>query len=276
MDHSNLGGEKLNRTITIYSTRGGSGKTITSLGIGVTLAQKSYKTLIIDVDIEAPSLLHLLPPQSKKIQYWTDFLEKGTELELKSLMQPTKFENLDIIYSSSPKMGLRFLKGNADQWWEQALKHSLIAQKQFYEMGYDFIVLDNQSGTSMNSINNLILADISVLVVRPTNYGVGATELFIQELFRILKDMKPREDLFVWNQVPKVTKPQEKELLDKFITSWTKRLESMGLKHAASFPLDMMFNLQLLNDMVENAIFKDSEVGEKIEEFVDQYILNKK
>lgn len=263
----------MKKTITVYSTRGGSGKTITSLGIGVALAKQGYKSLIIDVDLEAPSLIHFLPPINREILYWTDYLEKGDEISIEKLIHSSKFENLDIIYTSSPKMGLKFLKGNADLWWEKALKNSLIAQKKIYDMGYDFIILDNQSGTSMNSINNLILADISVLVVRPTNYGVGATELFIQELFRILKDMKTRKDLFIWNQVPKVTNETENALLNQFISRWNVRLEEMGLHHAATLPLDMMFNLRLLNDMVEPAIFKESEVGEAIERFVENYIL---
>ncbi len=238
----------------------------------MSLAKRGLKTIMIDVDLEAPSLIHLLPPKSNPSRFWPDYLDEGDRVQLGELIQQTSMDNLDVIYTSSPEMGKKFLQTKQRNWWEQALKHSLMAQKKLYEMGYDFIILDNQSGTSMNSVNNMILADISVLIVRPTHYGVDATETFVQELYRILRDMKPRKDYFVWNQVPDVSTPEEQDLLNRFIDKWNRRLEGMGLHYGATLPLDRMFNLQLLNDMVEAAIFSDSLVGHNIDEFVDKML----
>jgi cellulose biosynthesis protein BcsQ len=261
----------MGQTITVYSTRGGSGKTITSVSIATTIAKRGYKTILIDVDIEAPSLIHLLPPKNPDIEYWTNYLD-GDELELEDLIQETDVPNLSILYTSSPEMGKRFLQNKNRKWWENALKNSLLAQQKFYEIGYDFIILDNQSGTSMNSVNNMILADTSVLVVRPANYGVDATESFITEMYRILKGMKTRKDFYIWNQVITTTNDAEDALLENFLHRYNNRFTANGLELGCMIPFDRMLNLLLLNEIKETLFSLPENVQTAIDELVDKIL----
>lgn len=261
----------MGHAITVYSTRGGSGKTITSVSIATTLAKRGYRTVIIDVDLEAPSIIHLLPPHSENISYWPYYLD-GDDIAVDQLVQQTDIDNLSIIYTNTPEMGKRFLQNKQRKWWETALKKSLIAQQELYDLGYEFIILDNQSGTSMNSVNNMILADSSVLVVRPANYGVDATESFVAEMYRILKGMKPRKDYYIWNQVVPVTNEAEDALLNHFLQRYNERFEKNGLELGCILPFDRMLNLLLLNEIKESLFSLPENVQKPIDELVDKII----
>ena len=89
-------------TITVYSTRGGNGKTISSVMIAIAAAKRNLKTVIIDADLEAPSLLHLLKPKYIDLT-WIDFLEE-IEKDISKLPIKTSIPNLDVIYSPTPRV----------------------------------------------------------------------------------------------------------------------------------------------------------------------------
>ena len=259
----------MGHTITVYSTRGGSGKTITSLSIAKTLATRGYKTVLIDVDIEAPSLVHLIPPPEDldSMRYWTEYLD-NPNLNMEDVIFNCKINNLSIIYSNTPEMGKHFLQTKQRSWWESALKRELLAQQELYRMGYDFIILDNQSGTSMNSVNNMILEDTSVLVVRPANYGADATESFIDEMYRVLKGIKPRNDFYIWNQVIKTENEDEEKILRDFLERYNPRIKKSGLTLGCEIPFDRVLNLRLLTSP-ENYVF---DLPEDIQKPIDQLI----
>ncbi len=232
-----------------------------------------YKVIIIDGDLEAPSLIHLIKPQKPvaDLNYWTDYLG-AKNLKVEDIINPTKLSNLSIIYSSPPEIGKSFLSKNSQRWWQNALRKSLTTQKKLYEIGYDFIIIDNQSGTSLNSVNNMILADVSLLVVRPASYGVGAAEVFIQEMHSLLKGMKPRKDFFVWNQVPVTDNPEEKTLLNHFLSKWDVKIEELGIEVATVIPFDHMLNLQLLNEITNEIFSLTISMNSSMLEIVDRIL----
>lgn len=232
------------QSLTIYSTRGGNGKTISSLFLAIASAKRGIKTVLIDADLEAPSLIHLLDAFKSKYS-WVDYLE-NPEIELDDLLNSCRIENLKIIFSPPPKVGKAFLGWQNKSWWKIALKHSLIAKTKLQEKGYEMIIIDNQSGTSYNSLNNLVFSEISIMVLRPASYGLGATEGILKEVFNSLKDMKERIDYYLWNQVHVVTAEDEKELLENFINKWDERLNDLGLKRLGKIDYNTKLNLSLL------------------------------
>lgn len=234
------------RALTVYSTRGGNGKTLTSLFLGITAAKRGLKTVVIDADFEAPSLTHLLNNR-KKEKSWVEYLEND-DIELEELINTAVIGNLDIIFSPPPRIGKNFLGWKSDSWWKEALKKAILAKGELQEMGYDLVIIDNQSGTSYNSINNMVFSEISIMVLRPSNYGLGATESVLEEIFRTLKGMKRRMDYYMWNQVHKVSNDDEKALLDNFLEKWDNRLTELGLNKLGLVEYNIKLNLELLND----------------------------
>jgi MinD-like ATPase involved in chromosome partitioning or flagellar assembly len=256
-------------TVTIYSTRGGNGKTITSLMLAIAAAKRNLKAVVIDADLEAPSLMHLLHPQ-KVAPTWVDYLEEYVN-DITELPQKTNIPNLEVIYSPTPQVGKNFLGWKSKAWWQQALKRSMIAEQELHQAGYDFVVLDNQSGTSLNSVNNMVLADASVMVIRPATYGVGAAENFIGEMYRVLRNMKPRKDFYMWNQVQIPKSEQEKDILNNFLTTWDNNMEKHGLIYGGRVNFNLTLNLALLGEVTDFSKYF-SEVAGPINELLDLLI----
>lgn len=261
-------------TVTVYSTRGGSGKTITSVSLAKRLAHRGYKTIIIDVDLEAPSILHLIHPKVdiSQINFWSDYLDAKDGVTVVNLIQQTEISNLDVIYTGTPHMGKRFLLNKKTNWWENALKRSLLAQKELYDLGYEYIILDNQSGTSLNSVNNMILADSSVLVVRPVNYGVDATESFIEEMYRILRGMKLRNDFYIWNQVINPLNEEEEQMLLTFMDKYNSIFQKAGVTLGTTIYHDRKLNLQLLSNISPLSFDFPTNIYDSIDVLIDKII----
>lgn len=256
-------------TLTVYSTRGGNGKTIVSCMIAIAAAKRGYKTVILDADLEAPSLMHLLKPSSLGAT-WVDFLEEKID-DVPSLPKPTNIPNLDVIYSPAPKIGKNFLGWKSKDWWQQALKRSIEAEQELHHHGYDLVIIDNQSGTSLNSVNNMVLADTSVMVIRPATYGVGAAENFIGEMYRVLREIKPRKDFYIWNQVYVPADNQEQDILDNFLNRWDQTLSEHGLIKGGRINFNTKLNLGLLGETPNLQNFF-SEVQDPINSLFDKVL----
>lgn len=233
-------------TITVYSTRGGNGKTITSVMLGVAAIKRGLKTVIIDADLEAPSLLHLLKPEESGAT-WSDFLEQKID-DISELPRKCAIDGLDVIYSKEPKVGKNFLSWKGKEWWQKALRRSMIAEQELHDSGYDLVIIDNQSGTSLNSVNNMVLADATIMVIRPATYGAGAAENLLGEMYKVMRGMKPRIDLYMWNQVIKPNNDREEEILDVFLDKWNRKLKDHGLIEAGLIHFSPKLNLGLLAD----------------------------
>ncbi|MCY3412638.1 MAG: ParA family protein [Candidatus Heimdallarchaeota archaeon] len=235
------------RAITVYSTRGGNGKTLTSMFLGIAAAKRGLKTIVIDADLEAPSLVHLVN-NCKLNTTWVDFLE-NPDIDFDAVLESKcSIGDLDIILSPPPRIGKAFLGWKSKSWWKDALKKAMLAKQQLKDMGYDLIIIDNQSGTSYNSVNNLVFSELSIMVLRPATYGLGATESILNEVFNTLKGMTKRSDFYLWNQVHKVNDEEEKLLLNSFLEKWERRLNQLGLKKLGKVDYNIKLNLELLND----------------------------
>lgn len=78
-------------TVTFYSFKGGVGRTLAMVNIGVELANSGKKVLMVDFDLEAPGIdtfAGLRPPSPNAgiVDYVTHYLSHGTTPELKSFV----------------------------------------------------------------------------------------------------------------------------------------------------------------------------------------------
>ncbi|OLS20080.1 MAG: hypothetical protein HeimC2_38810 [Candidatus Heimdallarchaeota archaeon LC_2] len=240
--------------------------------IAIAAAKRNIKTVIIDADLEAPSLMHLLKP-TKMDSTWVDFLEETVD-DVKVLPHKTQIPNLDVIYSPTPKVGKNFLGWKSKDWWQQALKRSIDGEQRLHEAGYDLVIVDNQSGTSLNSVNNMVLADTSVMIIRPATYGLGAAEHFIGEMYRVLRDIKPRKDYYMWNQIFVPANDEDKNLLETFLQKWDTNLEKHGLINGGRIDFNTKLNLGLLGEDPQLEEFF-IEVADPINSILDKILSDK-
>jgi len=93
-------------TISFFSHRGGRGKSTFAANLAVQISERSYKTLLIDMDIHAPQLQFIF--KTEPSHYINDVfssrissVSKNKSLKLKDAVTKTNFSNLDIIYAFS-------------------------------------------------------------------------------------------------------------------------------------------------------------------------------
>ncbi|MDO8675293.1 MAG: ATPase, T2SS/T4P/T4SS family [Candidatus Omnitrophota bacterium] len=172
------------RVITVFSNKGGVGKTFVGVNIATALALKAKKTLIVDLDVQAGQdmarMLNLVPTQSL--------------VDLLAAVE--KDEKPDIIrgYVLRHASGLEFLPGvthirqtghiTADNIRPFLKKAALI---------YDYIVVDAGSAFSEMLISVLDSSNLILLVATPdilAVYQVKATLDILQSLHYPLKMVK--------------------------------------------------------------------------------------
>lgn len=193
---------RLMTAIAVHSYKGGTGKTTVGVNLALAYARKGKNTVIIDGDFHAPSLNKFLPlsNSNESIKYINDYLAKDCELE--DIMHPTTYENLHVVYADpNPVFGEGVLSLDK-HWHRRALQRLMKANKKLKDvLKKEIIIIDNTPGMTLFSVNSLYVADIALLVLRPTNYGVEGTEFLIQNLYKML-GKKKRKDYVLYNQVP--------------------------------------------------------------------------
>ena len=238
------------KIILTHSFKGGTGKTVIATNFAYNFCQRGYKTLFIDADLLAPSLEKIFPNSvTDDYRTWTDYLEKNYS-SLKDVIYNTQFKNLDVVFSPPPEIGKTFLAEKGSSWWVQALKTCLYDKESWFtELGYDFIILDNQNGISMNSANNITISDIGYLILRPVTYGVSGTEHLLREMYLTIQGLrKKRKDYLIWNQIPKSEKGDTKsdEYVSNTISEWDEYFIEGGLTPISRIYYDAELSISML------------------------------
>ncbi|MHA2233054.1 MAG: ParA family protein [Candidatus Hodarchaeales archaeon] len=238
----------MKKIAVVQSFKGGTGKTVIAANFAHFIASKGMKTLLIDADLIAPSVDKILVPAVPLDQLvtWTTFLD-GKVDSVQNAIYKTKYPNLDVVYSPPPEIGKTYLTEKGVDWWGNSLRKSIRARETLlFELGYDWIVFDNQNGVSMNSANNLIVSDVSVLVVRPVSYGIDGTLHLIRELYGTFREMKKRYDYIVWNQVPLVGSDEKDSFIFQLIDDWDAEFDKLSIPSLGRVPYQADLSISML------------------------------
>ena len=234
------------KVLLTHSYKGGSGKTVISINLAVLLASKfNKKVLFIDGDLLAPSLDKVFPPSSNiSEKTWPDYLD-GICGNLDEVIFETSIPNLDIIYSPSPEIGKRFLTEKKMNWWVSALKKQLLCRDVWFKI-YDYVIIDNQNGISMNSANNLATSDIGYLVVRPAIYAIEGTIKLIKEMYKTIQGIRDRRDFLIWNQIPVSNIRKNNLKVKRFLKHWDTYFQKINVEPIIKINYNANFNITML------------------------------
>lgn len=146
--------ERLCRSFSVLSNKGGVGKTHSSINIGYTLARSGFRTLVIDADMgnaDISNKLRLFPMRSL-----ADFLDKKAEIDEIVLETPFGF---DIIPGKTGEVRLANLK------YFQRLRF----MKGFARMSpnYDYIIYDLGAGVTLQVLDFALCAEDMIIVTTP-------------------------------------------------------------------------------------------------------------
>lgn len=177
----------MSRIIAIINQKGGSGKTTTTVNLGGYLANFNKKVLVIDLDPQANSTIHLgLKPHEIKQNIY-DVMTNGVSLN--DVIVQTEIKNLKISPASINLSGVEIeLAGIVGR--EMVLKDAL----DNIATDYDYIIIDCPPSLSLLTINALTVAKEIIIPVQTEFFAlegmgklVNTVEIVKQRLNRGLQ-----------------------------------------------------------------------------------------
>lgn len=191
-----------NKLWAIGGGKGGVGKSIVSLMIGVSLARLGNKVIIVDADMGGSNLHTLVGIRYPKYTL-ADFINKQVETIDEVIMQ-TPVENMSIICGADDILGMANPK--------YAQKTRLL--NHLKKIDADYILLDLGAGTSFTTIDFFLYSPNKIVVLTPQITSIQNAYGFIKSsLFRRLND-KFSKDIPALELIKRVSSPVQGETID--------------------------------------------------------------
>lgn len=161
--------------------KGGVGKTLITVNLGVSLARQGYRVLLVDLDFGSANL-HTCLGVGIQNRTLSDFLE-GKYSKIGRVISPTGIENLWIINGSKDSLTV----ANLSFLLKQKLLHRL------KKLHFDYILFDLGAGTNFNTIDFFLAADKMILSISPEPTSVENAYRFVKSAFYRKLNSKAQE-----------------------------------------------------------------------------------
>jgi len=156
--------------LAIGGGKGGVGKSMVASNMALMLAERSYRTLLVDVDLGAANLHSFLGMEGSKLSL-SSYL-KGEIDDFDRLITPTAVEGLDIVTGAKDSLDVA----------DMATENLLRLQKALNGKDYDYILLDLGPGTSANVLDILFFSDYIIIITTPDPTSVENTYRYLKAL----------------------------------------------------------------------------------------------
>jgi len=163
--------ERPRRIIAVGGGKGGIGKTMVSANLGVALARRGNRVVLVDADLGGANL-HTALGVSPPTQTLSDFVNRRAA-RIEDIIVPSGVENLSLIAGSQDVLDA------AQPKYHQKLK--LLRNLQTLDV--DYLLLDLGAGTSLNVLDFFLIADHGVLVLLPEPTSVENAYRFVKASF---------------------------------------------------------------------------------------------
>lgn len=180
--------------LAITNQKGGVGKTTTVLNIGVYLAVKGKKVLLIDIDPQANLTsglgVNTDEEQKGKVKVKTIYDFLVNQEKLASIIQETRLENLQIAPSGIELAGAEVeLVSSLSR--ESILKRGLekIAQE------YDYVLIDCPPSLGLLTINGLVAAEQVLIPVQAEYFALEGLGQLINTIKLIKNNLNPKLEI---------------------------------------------------------------------------------
>lgn len=191
----------MSKVIAIINQKGGTGKTTTCLNLGVGLAKKGYKVLLIDNDPQSSLTVALGIANSDVLtetlaDYYIQEIDSDSDemhFNIKTYSEKD-IEILDFIPSNISLSGVELSLFNAMNR-ERILKSFLSKNtKEGLSLleKYDYILIDCSPSLSMLTINALSVANELVIPVQAQYLSANGLEQLLKTISKIKKQLNPK------------------------------------------------------------------------------------
>ncbi len=180
----------MGKIVAIHSYKGGTGKTLISINLAVSLAKLGRKVCLMDLDFRAPSLSTLL--KINGLECWlNDYLNGVCEIDkvLLDLSDRIKSHGTFFVGLANPSIEAIRDMSSKDRKWEMralgrllSLRNSVLGEK-----GFDYIIFDTSPGLQYSSINAIVSADLVIVITTQDNSDVEGTKRMLRDLYDLFE-----------------------------------------------------------------------------------------
>lgn len=159
--------------------KGGVGKTLITANFAITLAKAGASVVLVDLDLGGANLHTCLGLEVGE-KTLTDLFSPDVK-NLQDICSPTNIPNLSLISGAQDSLNVANLP--------HAQKQKLL--NKLRQLPADYIILDLGAGTSYNTLDFFLAADVGILVVLPEPTSIENAYRFIKSSFyRKLKNIE--------------------------------------------------------------------------------------
>ncbi|MGZ3696192.1 MAG: P-loop NTPase [Bdellovibrionota bacterium] len=177
---SGSGSSSYKQIWAIGGGKGGVGKTLITANFAIALARAGASVVLVDLDLGGANLHTCLGLEQANNKTLTDLFNPDVK-NLNDLAAPTNIPNLSLISGAQDSLNVANLP--------HAQKQKLLNKLRL--LPFDYIVLDLGAGTSYNTLDFFLAADIGILVVLPEPTSIENAYRFIKSSFyRKLKNIE--------------------------------------------------------------------------------------
>lgn len=168
------------KTVAVINIKGGVGKTISAVNIGVVLGELGSRVLIVDLDPQANATQLLRSYSMERASVCNVFLEK--DFPTVSAIFSTQHTNVDILPSH---IGFAYAEGkiitDTTRQQQTRLRKAL---KQVSDK-YDYCILDCPPNIGVITINALAAADGAIVPIKIDQFALDGLDYLISTIYDI-------------------------------------------------------------------------------------------
>lgn len=177
------------KVIALSNQKGGVGKSVTAASLGIGLARKGKKVLLIDSDPQASLTISLGYPKPDELpitlaNIMAGIMQDNPLPEMEGIIHHG--EGVDLMPASIELSGVEISLVNA-LTRETILRQYIQSVKQLY----DYILLDTSPSLGMLTINALAAADSVLIPVQAEYLPAKGLELLLKTIARVCRQINP-------------------------------------------------------------------------------------